>query len=147
MAGDERQTLLALWRYHHESFLRKLDGVSDEDAARRFVGSDTTLLWLANHLAGGHRTWIVARFLGVADPRPPDATTVADAAARYRESFDEVTRIVDGHSLDDLARTLVHGDSEPVNLRWIVAHLLEETARHAGHADIIRELIDGSTGR
>ena len=49
-------------------------------------------------------------------------------------------------SLDDLCRGLAAGEA-PANLRWVLMHLLEETARHAGHADIIRELIDGSTGR
>lgn len=149
-AGDERQTLMALWRYHHESFLRKLDGVSDLDGARRLVGSDTTLIWLADHLAEAGHTWIVERFLG--QPLDPPATaaaseTVSGAAERCRRAFAEVTAIVDDHDLDELAATPVHGDAEPVNLRWIVAHLLEETARHAGHADILRELIDGSTGR
>ena len=50
-----------------------------------------------------------------------------------------------GAGLDELCRRPDPG--EPVSLRWVLMHLLEETARHAGHADILRELIDGSTGR
>jgi hypothetical protein len=61
------------------------------------------------------------------------ASVRADAVALAATSLDERCRADDG--------------SPAVNLRWVLAHLLEETARHAGHADILRELIDGSTGR
>jgi hypothetical protein len=53
--------------------------------------------------------------------------------------------VADTASLDELCRNM--GEDAPVNLRWVLMHLLEETARHAGHADVIRELIDGQTGR
>jgi hypothetical protein len=55
--------------------------------------------------------------------------------------------VIADHDFDDMCANTVHGDTDPLNLRWVVIHLLEETARHAGHADILRELIDGSTGR
>lgn len=147
LAGDERETLMALWRYHRESFVRKVRGVSDEDATRRFVGSDTTLLWLANHLAYAHLLWVAHRFAGGPEPDAVDAPTLAEAVATCERTWVGTDAIVAAHDLDDLCAVSVHGDDTPVNLRWVVAHLLEETARHAGHADIIRELIDGSTGR
>ena len=147
-AGDERETLLALWRYHQESFIRKVTGVSGEDAQRRFVDSDTTLLWLTTHLAHAHLLWVAHRFAGGPEPAPAtDVTTIGMAIASCERAFAEADAIVAGHDFDELCALSVHGDDTPVNLRWVVAHLLEETARHAGHADIIRELIDGSTGR
>ena len=148
LAGGERDTLMALWRYHRESFVRKVTGVSDEDARRRFVDSDTTLLWLTDHLAGAHLLWVRYRFAGGQAPAATAGeTTIAGAIAACEEAFAATDAIVAGADFDALCAVAVHGDDTPVNLRWVVAHLLEETARHAGHADIIRELIDGSTGR
>ena len=146
-AGDERETLCALWQYHRESLVRKVSGISDDDADRRLVGSETTLRWLVWHLADAERLWVVGRFAGREDDSRPAAGTARDAIAVYEQTWSVVDEVVAGASLDDLARVPVHGDTGPVNLRWIVTHLLEETARHAGHADILRELIDGSTGR
>ena len=138
---------MALWRYHRESFLRKVSGVADEDAQRRLLGSETTLLWLANHMAATQRNWIINRFAG-GDASPlPDARALADAVAVCESTWRDIDEVIEQHSWDDLCARPVHGDTEPVNLRWVVVHLLEETARHAGHADIIRELLDGSTGR
>jgi uncharacterized damage-inducible protein DinB len=146
-ASSERETVLALWRYHRESFVRKLRGVSEDDARRCFVGSETTLLWLANHMAGTQRHWIVNRFEGRARPTLPEAEALADAVAACEQVWREIDEVIEQHDWDELCAESVHGDTSPVNLRWVVVHLLEETARHAGHADIIRELIDGSTGR
>ena len=146
-AGDERRVLTELWHYQRRSLLGKVDGVTDEAAARGLVPSGTTLLWLVNHLADATHLWIVDRFAGADDELPPAAMTVALAVARCEDVFAIADRIVAGHDLDDPCRAPVHGDTEPVHLRWVVTHLLEETARHAGHADILRELIDGSTGR
>lgn len=147
LAGDERATVVTLLGYHRESLLRKVSDLSDEEATRRFVGSETTLLWLVNHLARGTRSWILHRFAGEEEPRRPDPATVSEAVAACREAFRVTDAVIDQHDLDELCRLTVAGDATPVNLRWIVVHLLEETARHAGHADIIRELLDGTTGR
>lgn len=150
LAADERATLLALLQYQRDSVLRKVDGIDDETAARRLVGSSTTLLWLVQHLAHAETLWLQVRFRGD-DPTVLDAlaietgTTLADAVAAYRATWARVDAVVAAADLEDL----VSDDQELglVNLRWILGHLLEETARHAGHADILRELIDGSTGR
>jgi len=141
--------LLALLQYHRDSVVRKVDGVDDEQATRRLVGSETTLLWLVTHLAHAEAIWVRVRFRGepasVLAEHAPAAPGLAAAVATYRRTWTVVDEIVRAASLDDL----VADDQglEPVNLRWVLAHLLEETARHAGHADILRELIDGSTGR
>ena len=138
---------MELWRYHRESFVRKASGVSEDDARRRLVQSETTLLWLANHLAGTQRHWILGRFAGGDGPPLPPSDTLAAALEACNETWRLVDAVIEQHDFDDLCARLVHGDAEPLNLRWVVIHLLEETARHAGHADIIREILDGSTGR
>jgi hypothetical protein len=88
-------------------------------------------------------------FAGEADRVRDDAVgpddTLAAAIEEYRATWARVDAVVSAADLDDQCRA-VSGD-DVVNLRWIITHLLEETARHAGHADILRELIDGQTGR
>jgi uncharacterized damage-inducible protein DinB len=151
LEGDERQTLHTLLQYQRESMVTKLAGVDDEAARRVLVASGTTLLWLITHMAKAEVSWVVRRFAGEDDSADDaiseaDDATVADAIAAYRNAWARVDAIVAAApSLDEPCRNL--GDDPPVNLRWVVTHLLEETARHAGHADILRELIDGSTGR
>lgn len=146
--GDERQTLHALLQFHRESIVRKVDGLDDATAARSPVPSGTSLLWLVQHLCWAEQLWIVERFAGgTIDPAtlPADETSLADAVAAYRRTWALVDAITEAApSLDAPAATVPQGS---VNLRWVLAHLLEETARHAGHADILRELIDGQTGR
>jgi hypothetical protein len=146
-ASGERETVMELWRYHRASFVKKASGVSDEDARRRLVQSETSLLWLANHIAGTQRNWILNRFAGSSEPPLQESVTISEALAACEESWRAIDRVIEAHDFDEPCSRPVHGDSEPLNLRWVVVHLLEETARHAGHADIIRELLDGSTGR
>jgi hypothetical protein len=149
LCASEPETLLALLQFQRESLIRKLDGVDEVAARRSPVGSGTTLLWLLKHLAQAETRWVQVRFAGL-NPVLPDDTvqpddTIASAIACYRAASARADSIARTAGLDDPCR----GDDggEPVNLRWVLAHLLEETARHAGHADILRELIDGSTGR
>ena len=71
---------------------------------------------------------------------------LASAAAAYRSTWSRVDAVVTAAPDLDLP-CQQPGEGVPVNLRWVLMHLLEETARHAGHADILRELIDGQTGR
>jgi Protein of unknown function (DUF664) len=147
--GTELETLLALLQYQRDSLIRKLDGV-DETAARQSpVGSGTTLLWLVKHLAQAEIRWMLVRFGGLDAELPDDSVYPQDTAASvisaYRAASARADAVAKAASLDEACRG--EQSEEPVNLRWVVAHLLEETARHAGHADILRELIDGSTGR
>jgi hypothetical protein len=76
---------------------------------------------------------------------PVVGDTLASVVAAYRDTWRRVDAIVATASLDERCRNV--GDDTPVNLRWVAAHLLEETARPAGRADSLRELIDGHTGR
>ncbi|MBV9291050.1 MAG: DUF664 domain-containing protein [Frankiales bacterium] len=148
LCADERETLLELLQFQRESMLRKVEGLSDTDAERRLVESDTTLLWLVQHLAHAERLWVLVRFAGQEPSvvEPPDGDgSLAAAAEHYRQTWTDVGDVIARASLDDVGAD--DQGLEPVNLRWVLAHLLEETARHAGHADILREQIDGQIGR
>lgn len=149
LVSGERETLGALLQYTRESMVRKLESADDEAARRVFVGSGTSLLWLLKHLARAETLWVIGRFAGESTVLPDDEVratdTVDEAIARYRETWARVDAIVASADFDDVCRDV--GDEAPVNLRWVLVHLLEETARHAGHADILRELLDGATGR
>jgi uncharacterized damage-inducible protein DinB len=147
LASGEADTLHALLQYQRESLLSKVDGVDEDRARWSPVGSGTSLLWLVTHVAAAEVTWVLRRFAGQ-DPaasEPPDGT-LRDAAEAYRRGWRQVDAVAfAGAGLDELCRRPDPGP--PVSLRWVLMHLLEETARHAGHADILRELVDGSTGR
>ena len=142
--ADERATLHALLQYCRDSFVRKLDGVDDATARRQLLPTPTTLLWLTQHLSYAEDIWVARRFAGEASGHA-DADSLAGAIDVYRATCARTDAIVAASSFDEVCRDI---DVEPnVNLRWVVVHLIEETARHAGHADIIRELLDGATGR
>jgi hypothetical protein len=149
LAGGERATLLALLQYQRESLVRKVLSADERAASTSPVPSGTTLAWLVAHLAMAESSWVEQRFAGV-EPDPIDlpagrAATIAEAVAAYREVWPRIDAVV---AASDLDAPCVGDETTPnVNLRWVLAHLLEETARHAGHADILRELLDGETGR
>jgi uncharacterized damage-inducible protein DinB len=148
--GSERETLLALLQYQRDSLIRKISGVGEEDARTSPVASGTSLLWLLRHMARAESLWILHRFAGhevvIDDDKVRPEDTVASAVAAYREMWRRTDAVVASTpSLDTPCRDA--GGEGPVRLRWVLMHLLEETARHAGHADILRELIDGETGR
>jgi len=149
LAVGERETVLALLQFHRDSFVRKVEDLSEDDARRVLVPTGTTLLWLTKHLARAEHIWVVHRFLGSGEPLIDHTVTAGDTVAStieaYRAVWARTDAIAAAAELDDVCRNL--GDDPPANLRWVLMHLLEETARHAGHADIIRELIDGSAGR
>ncbi len=148
--AGECEVLQTLLQYQRESFVRKVDGVGELDARNPLVTSGTTILWLTKHMARAEQLWIVERFAGnrpdVLDDTVQPGDTVGSTIAAYRKTWPIVDNIVEAApSLDALCHDV--GSDDPVNLRWVLMHLLEETARHAGHVDILRELIDGTTGR
>lgn len=147
--GDERAVLTALLQYQRDSLVRKVVGIDEAAARQSPVSSGTTLLWLIRHLADAERLWIIHRFAGGNKPPPQPASahhTLEAALATYRQTWTDVDAVIAAApSLDETS--VIADDSGHLTLRWILAHLLEETARHAGHADILRELIDGATGR
>src|SRR5262249_53314148 len=143
LATSELSTLQTMLHFQRDSLVRKVSGVPDDAASRSPVGSGTTLRWLVQHLAEAELLWVHHRFAGLSLPSdPPDASTLEAAVEAYRDTWAKVDAIVAVSDLEDTCRV-----GEPANLRWVLTHLLAETARHAGHADILRELIDGQTGR
>jgi uncharacterized damage-inducible protein DinB len=150
LATNELETLHVLLQFQRDSLVRKLADLDDDAARRPLVGSGTSLMWLVKHLAAAEITWVLSRFAG-RDVDIPDETvgpgdTLVAVVAAYRATSARVdAAISEVASLDEVGRP--GGDLPGVNLRWVMAHLLEETARHAGHADILREMIDGRTGR
>lgn len=150
LAADERVTLLALIQYQRDSFVRKVMGVDEGRGRLTSVASGTNLLWLTKHMARAEFLWVIRRFAGLDLDLPEESVhpedTVDSAIATYKEVWRQVDAVIAAtSSLDEVCRDV--GDEAPVNLRWVLMHLLEETARHAGHTDILRESIDGTTGR
>lgn len=150
LAGSgERRTIRALTQYHRDSVVRKLDGLTQDEARREFVPSGTSLLWIVKHLTNAELLWVCQRFVGRPVGLPGDALEPDDSietvVQAYRAAWDTVDQVADSASLEDHCRDV--GAETMVDLRWVLTHLLEETARHAGHADILRELLDGTTGR
>ncbi|MER7892504.1 DinB family protein [Micromonospora sp. NPDC094482] len=154
--GDERAVLESFLDFHRGVLLRKLRGLSDADAARRLVPSATTVAGLVKHLTMVERNW----FPCLLAPEPGDVylTTEEEAVASFTVADqDTVDRIAAGYERAcarsravaarfDLDHVVPHPQLGEVSLRWILVHMIEETARHAGHADILRELTDGQTG-
>jgi hypothetical protein len=150
LVGDERNTVLALLQYQRESVVRKVAGITDEEAARAAVPTGTSLLWIVQHLRRAELVWVLLRFAGREGSIPSDAVRPAEplvaSVQAYRDMWAEVDAVVAAEpDLEGPCRAI--GDRPQVNLRWVLMHLLEETARHAGHADILREQLDGRTGR
>jgi uncharacterized damage-inducible protein DinB len=158
--AGERITLTEFLDWYRQTMAVKVDGLTDEQARAKLVGTDTNLLGLIRHLTEVERNWFRRRFRGEdvaphyysdADPdgdfRVGPSDTIADALAAYdAECAISRTITADTASLDELTAVPIKGYDAPVSMRWILVHMIEETARHAGHADIIRELIDGETG-
>jgi len=102
------------------------------------------------HLATAETLWVLHRFAGQQVAIPDDRVTADDSVAAavdtYRATWARVdAAVAAAPSLDTMCHDT--GAESPVNLRWVLMHLLEETARHTGHADVLREFSDGQTGR
>lgn len=158
---DEKSTLCGWMDFHRATILMKLEGLDDVSIRRRLVPSGTSLIGLVKHLSLAEHYWFTQIFAGSdaglprpndpeADWRVGDGESTEDVVNLYIASCDRSRRIVDGASLDDHAKwgkiTNRRGPSSIFTLRWILTHMIEETARHNGHADIVRELLDGQTG-
>ena len=157
-AETERAGLCEFLDMQREALITKLDGVSDEDARRAATASSLSLLSLVKHSATWERRWFQAVVAGRQLPgewpdvhdtdvdatfQLADGDTVETVIAYYREQIAASQNIVASFDLDSPC-AWPHMAHE--NVRWVALHMIEETARHAGHADIIRETIDGSRG-
>lgn len=148
-SGDERAVLLTMLRFQRESFASKLDGLDDDAARSSPVPSGTSLLWLAKHVTFAEHIWLQHRVAGEPLARSNDLEpddTVESVVGALRAAWPALDAIIEGGDLDALIPD-PSGGADPVDLRYVVHHLVTEVARHAGHADILRELLDGQTGR
>lgn len=154
----ERPMLEAFLDCYRDAIARKASGLSEQDTRRQLVGSNTTIAGLVKHLRVIEMNWF-QRILG----RTPDSDlpevswddyadssfvlepndTIDDLVAAYHEQCALSREIAGRHQLTD---TAPHPQLGEVSLRWIYLHMIDETARHLGHADILREQTDGQTG-
>ena len=152
--ADERTTLMAILDEQRALVLWKLEGIGEEAAATSPVPSGTSVLGVVKHLA-----WVERDFFGgdvagepidppwsAADPdadwRIEPGDTVETISRFYVSAVAASQKVAASRSLDDVVGTAGNQRS----LRWVVLHLIEETARHLGHMDIVREVVDGTTG-
>jgi uncharacterized damage-inducible protein DinB len=153
IAADEKTTLLAFLDYLREAVVAKAAGLSDDEARTPGVPSGTSVLWLVKHLTAVERNWFEWSWAGAGIPladdesAPAEDETAAGLLAAYRAAVARSNAVV--AACDDLGRPGARSlrETPPPTMRWILVHMIEETARHAGHADILREHLDGSTGR
>jgi hypothetical protein len=163
--GSERDLLIAFLEYHRSTLLLKVSGVRDGDLRRSIVPSGITLLGLVRHLSYAERFWFQYVFAGEdveipwlaldlerdADWRVGPDETATQVLALYRSAARRSRQIAAAASLDQVARRPVPyyrdaSQSWQPMLRWILLHMIEELARHNGHADLLRESFDGVTG-
>ncbi|MBS2937403.1 DinB family protein [Nocardioides sp. J2M5] len=152
LAG-ERDALVQQLAFHRETLLEKVDGLGDDELRRPMTGSGLNLLGLVRHLTVTEHGWFLVIFAGEPDPyadlvddaefRVDDDVPSADVLDRYRETCARADAVVAAGGLDDVVTTPWGAE---VNLRAILTHMIQETARHNGHADLMREAIDGTTG-
>lgn len=145
--SDETELLLRWLTYLRGAVLRKIDGVSDDDARWTPDGRLISLLGVVNHLTQVEWRWIDGAMRGQDVGRseqefsPSRDLTVEAAMSAYRERAAATDAAVRAMPLTQPCRW-----DEDNDLRWVLLHLINETARHAGHADATRELLDGTTG-
>lgn len=161
-AEDERSVLLGYLDYHRKVLVRKAEGIT-EDQARLAAcpPSGMTMLGLIRHMADVERNWfrraltgedIGPIYYGEAHPdgdpdgdfNPPAGATLAEAIATWRHEVEVADANIAANDLDD--REVNPSGDHASSLRRVVVHLIEEYARHCGHADLLREAIDGATG-
>jgi uncharacterized damage-inducible protein DinB len=160
LVADERATLVEFLRYQRLTLELKCAGLDAAQLARRAIEPSTlSLLGLVRHLAEVERGWFRRRFAGQdaakryqteAEPDAdfdgavPDPAVVAEAWAAWREEVAFAERFTRDTDLDFVGHD---GSGQPLNLRALLVHMIEEYARHNGHADLLRERIDGRVGQ
>ena len=162
LQADERTTLVEFLDYHRATFLSKIAGLSQEQMNRTLPPSDLTLASLTKHLALVEDSWFQERFVGVEvepwasapfdddrdwemhsaiNDEPAELVALYEAAVARSEATLSMVE-----SLDALSAVNDRREGIPYSMRWILVHMIEETARHNGHADFIRQSIDGLVG-
>jgi uncharacterized damage-inducible protein DinB len=168
VAGDGRdedsRMLLRFLQYQRDSVLSIVEALSESDWHRPVVPSGWTIAGMVEHLGGAEYHWFQHVVMGVVEERPADEEVTpydpeaaflsddpsADILGWYRDACRRSDEVLAVTPLSAVPRGLhLHPDpeytAEITSVRWVVLHLIEETARHAGHLDIARELLDGRT--
>jgi uncharacterized damage-inducible protein DinB len=164
--ADEAATLQSFLDYYRSILIRKAEGVNEQQARQTLGSSELTLLGLVRHMAEVERGWFRRRFMDLEAPflycgdadaggdpdgdfHPSPTDTMEAALAALQAEIEFARRCTAGVAMDTLAIA-----DPPWNriagwrptLRWILVHMIEEYARHCGHADLLREAVDGATG-
>jgi Protein of unknown function (DUF664) len=160
---EERAMLDEFLDFYRGIFLRKAEGLTDEQARRTpCPPSDLSVMGIVRHMADVERSWFRRRlaaedlgpiYYGEAHPdgdidgdfHPGPDATLTDAVVTWTREVAAAREVVEHRSLDDVLENPPSPDQVP-SLRWVLVHLIEEYARHCGHLDLIREAIDGVTG-
>jgi uncharacterized damage-inducible protein DinB len=153
------EILLQQLSYYRATMLAKLDGLSPDQLSSSIVPSGWSPLGLLKHLVFVERRWMQWGFEAdqVSDPwgdHDPDSSgwlatpddNVADLTERWAAIATRTEAVARNAQLTDRAKLGGRFSSDPPTLGWILAHVLQENARHVGHLDVVRELIDGSVG-
>jgi uncharacterized damage-inducible protein DinB len=156
-AADERSMLIAWLDWHRATVFAKTEGLAEDLAHRPLLASSPlmTVAGLVSHLYWVERGWIEHTLLGGPDEQPwteedpdkdfrADGTPLAELLAAYERQCASNNEAVRSLSLD--TESVMERRHGRVTLRWVLLHLIEETARHNGHIDILREMLDGFTG-
>lgn len=157
---EPRALLTAYLDYYRDTVLRKLEGVSEADLRTARVPSGWSPLTMLKHLAHVERRWLQWGFEGEAVDQPwgedggdgrwalAAGETAADVRTFYLDTCERSRRVVAAAQLQDVARSggRFHPPDPHPALIWILFHLLQEYARHVGHLDVVREMIDGAVG-
>ena len=166
LAADEATMLQGFLDYHRDTLRWKTDGLTQEQLATTHPPSTMSLGGILKHLALVEDWWFSVSLLGNeyaelwrgvdwdGDPDWEWRTAADDSPETLRALFDEacaasdrcIERALADHGLDTLSVRRSRQEDSPFSLRWILLHMIEEYARHNGHADLIRESIDGETG-
>ncbi|WP_026550783.1 DinB family protein [Arthrobacter sp. Br18] len=154
-AAGERETLSGFLDYFRATVVMKASGLSDADGAKRLVPSLTTVSGLVQHLTDVERFWFQDRIDGrqdvptrwsAEDPDGEFRVSEEDCLAGIIENYEATCRqsreVLRRYGMEERCRD---GDGEQ-RVRWVLVHMIEETGRHCGHLDILRELLDGSIG-
>ncbi len=158
MRRGEKETLQGFLDWYRAVVERKVDGLTPEDAKRVMTPSGLSALGIVRHLGWVERGWFRETFAGEdvesidtdgensAEFAIGGGDTVESVITFYRSEVEQARRVVDEASSLDALSARETRYRERVSLRWVMVHMLEETARHAGHLDLIREEIDGQVG-
>ncbi|MDX3458497.1 DinB family protein [Streptomyces sp. ME02-8801-2C] len=158
--ADERTMLEGWLDYHRQTLAWKCEGLTDAQLRTASVEpSELSLMGLVRHMAEVERSWF--RRVLVGDDSGPiyyseedpdgefhltEADTWDEAYGTWQAEIDVARRNAAQFGLDGLSKGRSRHSDEPFSLRWIYTHMIEEYARHNGHADLVRERLDGATG-